>query len=345
MLMFDNFESFLDTLVKPASPDYEAAWREFDKRYRSFIIGKLHRMTRDNELVRDIVGEFSMKLLDNSFRAIKAFKLRDNETAFRAYLWIIARSIALKLLPGPAQVQAADESIAAPDAPPDLAKIYGEAVNVVRAALEQTVKKKTYEIERDILVCMLRKMARFSAKEVGELSLLKLNPGSVDNIVFRVKGYLEKNIDDVRDNGGLSSLNGGREGSETSRLKEGSNDHLRVAQILATAVHGEPSISAMAWYDHLTACAACQKTVLGVRQIVSETPDSATVLPCECPGSLEQTATFVAHFLRSGVNSEQLTPFLRQINGCYPCFEILMVNWSQYLEIKKELDSDEGDLL
>ena len=95
--MFDDFSSFLNALSNPQDRSFQSAWREFEDRYKLLILGKLHRMTRDEEIVRESFARTMTRLVEKDFKVIKDFRERESESAFRVFLTVVARSMALAL--------------------------------------------------------------------------------------------------------------------------------------------------------------------------------------------------------------------------------------------------------
>lgn len=188
-----DLRTLLNICVDQTNKIYGNAWREFDRRYRSIILGRILTITKNREDIKDIAQMVMQRLIINDFRALKSFRAKHSEVTFRAWLNVISRMTALNYLSKNKDVVSIDEldDFGAWWESCQVDKIHRELVDSLRGALSQTQKNESI-IERDILIFSLRRVGSFKAKEVAKISSLNTTPGNVDNVVNRLQDSVKK---------------------------------------------------------------------------------------------------------------------------------------------------------
>lgn len=191
--MFEQFSEFLDALTDRTHAAYQAAWREFERRYAAFLLGKIHIMVRNQPQALECFSRVLERLVDRDFKAIRDFRERDSESAFRVYLRMIVRSIVFSSkseratsldevdLPAPAPT---NEHLNR-DAHARLAHSFRSLL------LAPDSRKELHMVERDIFVFALRTVAGFESRPVSEIPVLGLSPHGVDIVVSRMRSKLK----------------------------------------------------------------------------------------------------------------------------------------------------------
>ena len=135
----------------------------------------------------------------NDFRALKNFRAKDSEAAFRAFLNVVSRMTAIAHFSKIKEFELDDErDIVSPENQNDVNGTHERIVKSLRGILSKT-QMSDYNVERDILVFALRKISEFKAKEVAKIPLLKIKADHVDTVVGRRMDDLRGNNDDLRD--------------------------------------------------------------------------------------------------------------------------------------------------
>ncbi len=195
-----DFRNYLQILVDARHKLHQLAWREFDSRYRAIILAKIHRITNNHSDVEEIIGEIMSKLVSNDFRALRSFREKDSEAAFRYWLSQVARTTALGYVKSRKKTVHLNEElpIEAINTNKQLEKDYQNWSKILGAALSGT-KRTEFNKQRDIFICLLRRVAELNSKQVAPIPLVKTKIHNVDVIVARVEEQINKKGNDLRD--------------------------------------------------------------------------------------------------------------------------------------------------
>jgi len=188
-----DLRTLLNICVDQTNKMYGNAWREFDRRYRSIILGRILTITKNREDINDISQMVMQRLIINDFRALKNFRAKHSEVSFRAWLNVISRLTALAYISKKKDVVSIDEleDFATTWESYQVDKIHRALVASLRGALKQTQKHES-TIERDVFIFSLRRVGSFKAKEVAKISSFNTTPGNVDNVVNRLQNSVKK---------------------------------------------------------------------------------------------------------------------------------------------------------
>lgn len=194
-----DLRALLEICVDRTNPIYENAWREFDRRFNQWLLGKILRFTTNSSDVKDILQMVGERLCTHDFRSLKNFRAKHSETAFRTWLGTIAYTAVSAFFSKKKPNESLDNVVIVDDRQLDVDQETHESmVRMLRTVLEPTQKKDS-DIERDILIYILRKHVEFKAKEVSEIRALGIKAGNVDNVVHRLNALLKKDYDNLRD--------------------------------------------------------------------------------------------------------------------------------------------------
>ncbi len=195
-----DLKQLLRICTDPTNKNYQNGWYEFERRYRKFMLGKILTITRNQENIKDIAQMVMVRLMVNDFRALKNFRAKDSEPAFRTFLYVICRMTTFAYLAKTSKEAALDneETLVSPEPQNAGNGTHEKLANSLRKMLNQT-QKSDYNKERDIFIFALRKISEFNAKEVSQIPLLKMKADNVDTIVNRLMDGLKGNSDDLRD--------------------------------------------------------------------------------------------------------------------------------------------------
>lgn len=200
-----SLRELLDICSSPESPDWEAGWSEFIKRYKVFIKGKVAKRCSEfnvprlrmqfPETVKDVVSKVFLKLCTNQCRALQNFRERDNELAFRCWLSLICSRTASRYIEEYFVDNLVDEKI-------EKLREYvagldydhrWELYEAVVERLRTSFKQRKRHLERDIHILLLYVWADFPAIEIAiHPCLHELGPRVVDNIVSRLRKELRR---------------------------------------------------------------------------------------------------------------------------------------------------------
>lgn len=195
-----DLQKLLEVCVNPKNEYYQQGWYEFDSRYRKLILGKIFSITKNKESVNDITQMVMDRLIAKDFRALKNFRAKESDAAFRAFISVVSRMTTFAHLSKTSKEVELDgeRDIISPDDRNEANGMHEKVVKSLRDILYKT-SKNDYNIERDILIFTLRKLHEIEAKEVAKIPLLNIEAGNVDNVVNRLLNKLKNNRDDLRD--------------------------------------------------------------------------------------------------------------------------------------------------
>jgi len=195
-----DLKQLLKICTDPTKKNYQHGWYEFERRYQKLMLGKIFSITKNQENVKDIAQMVMFRLIVNDFRALKNFRAKDSEPAFKAFLNVICRMTTFAHLAKISKEVSLDneETLVSPEPQHDGNGTHKKIAGSLRKILNQT-QKSDYNKERDIFIFALRKISEFNAKEVSQIPLLKMKADNVDTIVNRLMGGLKGNSDDLRD--------------------------------------------------------------------------------------------------------------------------------------------------
>lgn len=189
--MFEDFTSFLDILGDPAHRLFQAAWAEFDRRYRLMLLRRIDRMLENKIWVEDAFQDLVNKLLNHDFRILDEFRARDSEVAFRTYLNSIAWSCAqtIKKKNRDKKREELSERLLEEEPGIDLEGMMQTRVELANHLKNQLLKTKKPgdKIDRDILILMLNKFSSLASKDIARMRILNVKPGDIYNIIYRLK--------------------------------------------------------------------------------------------------------------------------------------------------------------
>lgn len=190
------FANFLEILAEPKHECYEKAWREFERRYRTLIFGRIRAVTQNPTQIEEISAQVLKRLLDHNFRALKNFRAKNEEKAFISFLNIVCRRTAIAhMLSLRMSTDAELDDYSSHGFSDETQSLYDHLVEILNDAHTDR-QKNDYHQHRDILIFTLRKVAGFRAKEVAALPLLNTTDGNVDNVVNRLSNLIRKNLRD-----------------------------------------------------------------------------------------------------------------------------------------------------
>ncbi|MCH8956781.1 sigma-70 family RNA polymerase sigma factor [candidate division KSB1 bacterium] len=198
--IFANFKDFLEVLVDRSHDSHQAAWKEFDRRYRSIILAKIHKITSLYADVEEVISRIMTKLVSNDFKLLRDFRTKDSEVAFRVWLSQIAITTALGYVTSLKKTIPLNEELPIEDKNTEKQheNSYKKSSKLLRAASAGT-KKKKFNQQRDIFIYLLRREGRFGSKEVAQIPLAKTTSHNVDVIVDRVEDLINKKGNKLRD--------------------------------------------------------------------------------------------------------------------------------------------------
>lgn len=204
----------LERLSHPENQhEYEQAWAEFLRRYRTYMEKKIiHRCYEWNiprlplqirEVADDIFGDVLEYLCKDQARKLQDFKNRDNEYKFRAWLGVVcsqAVSRHIKKYLGNMLTQFPILEDYSQDKnwilmktyfrglPPDNSwELYEHLVTILRSAN----KKAPANLERDIHIFLLYDWADFKDEMIFKIPLFRnLGNRVIDNVVYRMRKVL-----------------------------------------------------------------------------------------------------------------------------------------------------------
>ncbi len=192
-----DLKRLLKICVDPKDKLYEQGWREFDHRYGKQIKGKILSITKNTESANNIAQKVMFRLIANDFRALKNFRAKDSETAFKRFLCVIAQMTTFAKLKTDQDNETLDDTILiSDDAPKNQNGTHEKLISSLRYSLHQT-QRSPYRNERDIFVFALRMINGIKSKDVAKIPLLKMNEHNVNVVVDRLKKELTKNSDDL----------------------------------------------------------------------------------------------------------------------------------------------------
>lgn len=207
MCKFDNtftFQELLNYCGDQSSPFWQSAWREFIKRYKSYIYNKVHsscstwnlpRLQRQiSETVNDVVNEVFLQLIKNRCQALQDFRARDNELMFLSWLATICNRISGRYIKNFFSMAIIDGKLENSEININNIEfnkrweLYEHFIEIMRAS---GIKKKRH-LERDINIFQMYIWADFSASMISVHPCFK-NVGHrvVDNVVNRMRNYLK----------------------------------------------------------------------------------------------------------------------------------------------------------
>jgi len=183
----------LEILANPDHEQYQQGWREFDRRYRKIILGRILTITTVHADVSDISQKMMERLMTENFKALRRFRARDNEEKFKGWLSIIARRDAIQHVNARKRFVNLEEDIPEAENKGSCSEkqTHETWVPRLRKTLKQTQKREAV-LERHIFVYLLRKVYQFKAKEVEEIPILEITAGNIDNVINRINIALKK---------------------------------------------------------------------------------------------------------------------------------------------------------
>lgn len=197
---FTNFKDFLKVLVNPNHKLHQSAWYEFDRRYRVIMLANIHKITSRPDDVKEIIQIIMEKLVSNDFKVLRNFQAVESESAFKVYLSEISWTTALGYVNKIKKTTPLNEDLPIEDtsASKDMDASYKESVELLRAALSGSQKKK-FNQERDIFIYLLRRYGDFKSKEVAQIPLLDTSEHNIDIVVNRIENLVKNKKNNLRD--------------------------------------------------------------------------------------------------------------------------------------------------
>lgn len=200
-----TLSQLLDFCSSARSPHWEAAWREFIARYKTFIYAKcaqgcrkwnVARLQRQfNEVVHDVVAEVLGALIQRDGQALRAFRERDDEGSFRSYLATICQREAGAHIVRYFLKPINDGELE------DFRNLVGELGIETRWALYEALvatlrggaRKRRRNIERDITLFLAFAWADFSAVMISSSPCTtNVDRHLVEVVVNRMRGLLRE---------------------------------------------------------------------------------------------------------------------------------------------------------
>ncbi len=190
-----------------ATPNDEAAWQEFLRRYRPSILSAIHRILghppagRHAHLFQDALQRFHLRLLENDRRALHRFSGESESTA-QAYLRKIAAGVALKMLPRKGVFQLPLEALAEETGrfrgpvfpePAGAPEDYLTLLHDLDAGLEKILRgRKRY---RNLLIFKLAFFYGFSPDDIVRVLGLKINScHAIEQLTHRTRAKLAHHL-------------------------------------------------------------------------------------------------------------------------------------------------------
>ncbi len=188
----------------PASPYWDYAWKQFNKRYKLFIYASVkrtccawrapHVQKQLSEIVNDVVEIVFEKLCVEGYKVLRSFEGGDNESAFHCWLATICHRASNRYLRQKWFDSVMDENAI----PPDKEGSFTESFEMIREIYETLVvllrrlpKRKTDLRERDINIFLLYTFAGFSERMLRVSPCLKyLGYRVVDVVINRLRKEL-----------------------------------------------------------------------------------------------------------------------------------------------------------
>lgn len=353
---FEDFSKFLKELADPSSPKYEASWRLFDQEFTPKIIRQVEGITHNRQYIEDIVGKLLELLLADDFKIIKGIRM-PNEKSFGFYLMVTAKRLAINyvnrkkpFVPLNPEEQMGSENLL-PTQRMETDRNYYEGLHKSFVQLARSVftsSKDKNNVERKILITMLRYVAEFPSKAVAPILLLGLSGDhNVDVTVERFcKRIREKSVTvrDLEENWLfidkqlISPKNKNKNENHQNAKKESQSDiHLLPGSMLAFAQFGLDGHVEAA--KHIDECTHCGKLYKFIYEFFENGALSDFEPAPKCPTTDKETSIYMARFLNDRVEQGMAASYYKHLNDCYSCFELFCVNWSSYLWV---LESDDN---
>jgi len=198
-------------------PENRSVWQEFYDRFNAQIFLWIYREGKTRGLdkislqfeeeVRDLVGEFYLKLVQNKCKVLREFKCK-NEFSVYLYFCTIAKSIVIndlirrkalkrvQVVYSPYEindelwVEKISKNSSRPDATEDLN--YQHLIEEINAALDEILKGKNKA--RDMLIFQLNMYMGFIPEEIANYPGIGLSVKRVRNIITYLKQELQKKL-------------------------------------------------------------------------------------------------------------------------------------------------------
>lgn len=187
------------------SSAHARSWIQFMDNYRAYIYASVKRRAYEwntprlrrqmNDVVDDVVTSVIGILCENDFKALKNFRAKESEAAFRWYLQLICRNetgrYLKKYFPLTSEDSSVEDSVAVirqfvQGMEEDTrAEFYEELVDCLR-----NYKASKGNYERDIHLFMLYRIADFDQDMIALSPCLQIGHRVVDNAANRIKTIL-----------------------------------------------------------------------------------------------------------------------------------------------------------
>ncbi len=200
----DDFSltDILEACTDPSSRFYNLAWSKFVARYKNYIYKVIYnrcklwhfeQMPHDqSEFVNDIASDVFLLLTRNNCRALKQYKARHSETAFRGYLATISDRVTRRTLQRQRVFTSYDDALLTNE-PGTTQETKWQAFDYLVAVLRHKAGKQERHLERNILLFNLYTLEDYT-KEMLQMPPIFRGMGHrvVDNVVSRAREKLDQ---------------------------------------------------------------------------------------------------------------------------------------------------------
>lgn len=182
------------------STDAEKHWREFVRRTQpriaNVIINTVRRWKHPApSLVDDLIQETHVKLFDNDKKALRSIKNEHENTIF-GYLKVVASNVVRDHFRKPGnkadEVELSDAVV--PPGPQDRERReFLDKKEQVKRILATLSSSETYE--RDLAIFWFFYEQGYTAKEISQMSHLKLTVKGVEAVILRLTRYVRERLE------------------------------------------------------------------------------------------------------------------------------------------------------
>jgi hypothetical protein len=152
----------------------------------------------DQAFISDVLSVVRLKLIAKDFKALREFQKRDDEQSFRSFLCRVCHNATISIMLAETRHELVDfDPEIYQTEPSEDPEAFFQFVSQSLHTCVKDKQKHSHNAQRDIFIFLLRQVARFRAKEVAQLPILRdssgsIKPGNIDNIVNRLGENLKK---------------------------------------------------------------------------------------------------------------------------------------------------------
>lgn len=197
-----SLNDILEACTNPSSPSYNLAWSKFVARYKNYIYKVIYNRCKLwhfehiphdlSEFVNDIANDVFLLLARNNGRALKQYKARHSETAFRGYLATISDRVTRRTLQRRRVFVSYDDALQTNE-PGTSQETKWQAFDYLVAILRQKAGKQERHRERNILLYNLYTLEDYTNEMLQKAPIFRgIGHRVVDNVVSRAREKLDQ---------------------------------------------------------------------------------------------------------------------------------------------------------